>query len=75
MTIIKNGIIPENNNVRRFECLRCGCIFEAVNTPGEAPEWQISDAIELRRFGIEAYAICPCCGKWVYRGSDGRFCK
>lgn len=74
MTIIKNGVIPENNNVRRFECQRCGCVFDAQNTDGEDPEWQISDVIQLRRFGIESFAECPCCGQWVYRGFDGRFC-
>ena len=75
MTVIKNGIIPENNNVKRFECQRCGCVFEAENVPGEDKEWQLGDAIELLRFGIEAYSTCPCCGNIVYKGVEGRFCR
>lgn len=73
MTIIKNGVAPAASVTKRFECQYCGCIFNATNTQ-QNEEFINADAIELRMQGIDAYAACPCCGRTVYKGLEGRFC-
>lgn len=74
MTIIKNGVTPPSTETKRFECQRCGCVFDATNTQ-QNTEFTYGDVIELRTQGIDAYATCPCCGRIVYKGAEGRFCR
>ncbi len=53
MKIIKAGKVPEK--VRRFECLQCGCIFDADEGEYKCEEF----------YGY--YVQCPCCGEMTGR--------
>lgn len=51
MKIIKKGNL-DRNNPKRFECSKCGCVFEANKDEYKAGN-QYND--------IYYFAICPCC--------------
>ncbi len=53
MKIIKEGDISKLKKTKRFECKKCGCIFEADKT-----EYKISS--QYNEF--YTYATCPFCG-------------
>ena len=53
MKIIKQGDLSKLKKIKRFECLTCGCIFEA-----EAPEYQWYSG----QYNEDCYSCeCPCC--------------
>lgn len=58
MKILKNGSIKDIEQCK-FECKKCGCIFEA-------DEHDTVDLVFLRN---EFYrtCICPCCKNRVYK--------
>lgn len=56
MKIIKPGKIPET---KRFECRKCGCIFEATNS--EYEEEKDTDCADIYYWAIN----CPCCREKV----------
>ena len=58
MNIIKQGDPDRAKGVRRFECKKCGCIFEAT-----AKEYQHSS--QYNEF--YTYCKCPCCNTYVYQ--------
>lgn len=62
MKIIKNGSKERMLNIRRFECINCGCIFEADDSEYEEKE----DYNGISQIGSEYaykyyYCECPFC--------------
>lgn len=59
MKIIKSGDKEKARCVKRFECYRCGCIFEADNTEYETK----------MNFENEYHAVinCPTCDARLYK--------
>ena len=60
MKIIKNGVIPNKDETKRFVCSECGCVFEA--NKGEYKKVLYCGQI------LEGYSCdCPNCGEYVYK--------
>ena len=56
MKIIKAGKVPEKvKRDKRFECLKCGCVFDAEEGEYKCEEF----------YGYSAQ--CPCCGEMTGR--------
>lgn len=71
MKIINEGVVPEVS-AKRFECQRCGCVFDAENRVGEEKEYFNGDINDLFEYSVDSYAKCPSCGEWTYRYVAGR---
>ncbi len=57
MTIIVEGDLNRLKEIKRFNCRKCGCIFDA-----EKEEYKVSS-----QYNEEYYScICPTCGNNVY---------
>lgn len=59
--ILKKGdlIIPQN--IKRFSCADCGCVFEA-----DSSEYTLANQLEAMHDGIIAKCECPTCSRMVY---------
>lgn len=62
MRIIKDGDLTETVKPIVFECVNCGCLFEANHT-----EFEKSTIAEVMYDGFGDYKCkCPCCDRTVY---------
>lgn len=62
MKIIKQGDLDKLKQTKRFECKKCGCVFEA-----EKSEYDIVNNDDY--FYSTLYrAECPCCKDCVLQG-------
>lgn len=61
MKIIKPGNIDKIKKIKMFNCDFCGCLFEADNT-----EYITNSQYNETYY----YAICPFCGRRVYKGDN-----
>lgn len=73
MRIIKEGNLNFDEKLVRFECEKCGCIFEATKDeyiqPSLMPAPILSDSSiqEYKWFKpFECKCKCPYCGKMIY---------
>ena len=57
MKILKEGSLNKINKIKRFECNKCGCLFEANKN-----EYKISSQYNQEY----VYCECPFCHKTVY---------
>ena len=58
MEIIKRGDPSRLKNIKRFECLACGCVFLATDSE------YINDG--MWRNLMTYTCVCPCCNSVVY---------
>lgn len=57
MKIIKPGDLSKGNKLERFECHKCGCVFECFsNEPG--------CTLDCQERSI--FRECPTCNGWAY---------
>ena len=61
MKIIKEGDLKRLDTTRRFECPKCGCIFEA-NATEYRKEWDMNNTILA--------CECPTCHDYVWRNNE-----
>ena len=59
MKIIKEGDLKRLDTTRRFECPKCGCIFEAT-----AAEYR---KVQGRYNELHIGCNCPTCHEYVWR--------
>lgn len=62
MKIIKAGDLSRVHRVLRFDCQKCGCVFEANEN-----EYEKADCWAQMHDNEEAYCKCPCCGNRATR--------
>ena len=62
MTIVVHGDPNKTRAVKRFRCDYCGCVFDA-----EKGEYQSAEALAQQKDNLEAYSMCPCCRRKVWR--------
>lgn len=62
MKILVLGNLAVVNEVKRFRCDYCGCVFDA-----EKGEYDIADSLAQQKDNLEAYSMCPCCKRRVWR--------
>lgn len=65
MKIIKQGDLNKLKLTKRFECKKCGCVFEA-----EKAEYDIVNNDDYIYCSTLYRAECPCCKNYVERASD-----
>lgn len=61
MKIIQQGNLEVLKNTKQFNCIHCGCKFEA-----DKSEYRLSDYWAEVYVGISASCKCPCCGETAY---------
>lgn len=64
MKIIKNGVIPNKDETKRFVCSECGCVFKA--NKGEYKKCLYWGQVLLSGFTCK----CPTCGEYVRESED-----
>lgn len=62
ITTIFAGDAAKLTRQRRFNCLLCGCVFDAAGSDYEV----VTDLQTREQFGIEASCACPTCKKTAY---------
>lgn len=60
MKIIRSGEPNRHQSIKRFDCEKCGCVFEA-----DGGEYQRVDDCYVGNLGF-VYCVCPCCGGRVF---------
>lgn len=63
MKILKDGDLNRVRGIRRFECPRCGCIFEADN---KEYTHEYSQREACGWYSIQ----CPTCKWWITQEDD-----
>ncbi len=61
MQIIKKGDLNKLKKIKRFECDKCGCIFEADQT-----EYKPTPGIAAQRGEGDYRCVCPYCKNEVW---------